>query len=276
MVSIQEVKHFWEKHPLLSYEIKYEPGSQAFFRAYNPIRDQVEKFCFHLFEFDRFNDRKVLDVGCGNGWLLWNYARNGADTTGVDLTRNAVKISRKRFSYEGLSGKFMCADAGRLPLKNDQFDLVTSLGVIHHTPDTERCAREIIRVTRPGGRILVCLYYRNILLRPWSFPFVKLLMRMLKMNRSGNDPQGITDRITPTPDELVRTYDGPDNPLGKAYDKSQIIDMFSGLRDMKTEIHYFPLRFIPLLNSFTMPLVMERMLDRHLGIMLYLSGYKKE
>jgi len=275
MPSLKEVKDFWENHPLLSYELDFEPGTKEFFAAYNPIRDEVEKFCFQLFEFGRCVGKRILDVGCGNGWLLWNYARCGAKTTGLDLTQKGIEICCKRFGYEGLSGDFLCANAEELPFTDGSFDMVTSLGVIHHTIETERCAREIIRVTRPGGRVLVCIYFRNILLRDWSFPLVRTVMRALGMDNSRHDPQGIRDRAKNSSEELVRSYDGPDNPLGKAFSRSEAMKMFEGLVNLRTEVHYFPKRFIPALDSIRFPRSVAKILDRYFGIMLYISGNKE-
>ncbi|MDY6972044.1 MAG: class I SAM-dependent methyltransferase [Thermodesulfobacteriota bacterium] len=274
MSLLKEVKDFWEKHPLLSYELDVEPGTKEFFAAYNPIRDDVEKFCSHLFEFGGCGRSRILDVGCGNGWLLWNYARRGAQTTGLDLTKKGIEICRKRFEYEGLSGDFLCGNAEELPFGDGSFDMVTSLGVIHHTPETEKCAREIIRVTRPGGKVVVCIYFRNILLRNWSFPLIRSVMRVLGMDNSRHDPQGIRDRAKGSPEELVRSYDGPDNPLGKVFSRSEAMKMFEGLVGLRTEVHYFPKRFIPALHSIHFPLLVEKILDRHFGIMLYIIGNK--
>lgn len=276
MPTLRDVKRFWEDHPLLSYELGHAPGTREFFKAYNAIRAEVEKFCLPILGLDRCAGKKVLDVGCGNGWLLWNFARNGGLVTGMDLTETGVDISRKRFTLENLKGDFICANAEQIPFQTDSFDIVTSLGVIHHTPRTEQCAHELVRVTKPGGRLTVCIYYRNFFLRKQVFPLLQLTMRLFGMHRSTEDPQGITDRIKISPEEFVKSYDGPDNPLGKFYSKAEALRMFDGLGDIRTEVHYFPRRFVPGLRRFPMPRGIEFLLDRYMGIMLYISGRKKE
>lgn len=274
MATVDEVKRFWEAHPLLSYELDEELGSAEFFARYDEIRAETERYALPLFRFGAAAGQSVLDVGCGNGWVLSQYARHGARCTGVDLTRRAVAASRARFGLQGLAGRFARASAERLPFADASFDLVTSLGVIHHTPRTEQAAAELLRVTRPGGSVLVALYYRNLLLRPWSFPLLKLGLRLLGLRRA-NDLQGNARRLSAgSVEEFVRFYDGEANPEGKVYTRAEIVAMFRGLVDVETEVHYFPRRFVPALRGRTLPRPVEQQLDRHIGILLYLRGRK--
>jgi ubiquinone/menaquinone biosynthesis C-methylase UbiE len=75
----------------------------------------------------------------------------------------SLETTRRRLRAEGLESDLRVADAEHLPLADGTFDLVYSWGVIHHTPDTGRAAREILRVLRPGGRLCVMVYNRHSL-----------------------------------------------------------------------------------------------------------------
>src|SRR3954447_15995354 len=84
--SIADVETFWNQHPLCAFESPHPVGSRQFFEWHDMVRQADEgRFAWHLYEFDRHRAEKVLDVGCGIGWLVWNFARHGADVTGVDL-----------------------------------------------------------------------------------------------------------------------------------------------------------------------------------------------
>ena len=106
-------------------------------------------------------DLAVLEVGCGLGTDGAQFAKAGANYTGIDLTDAAVDLARRRFELFQLPGTFRVADAERLDFPDNTFDIVYSHGVLHHTPDTAAAVREIHRVLRPGGKAVVMLYHRD-------------------------------------------------------------------------------------------------------------------
>lgn len=103
----------------------------------------------------------VLDVGCGQGIDVCEYALAGATVTGIDLTPRHVELARQHLDELGLEGTIVEGDAEALPFPDSTFDRVSSNGVLHHTPDLPRALAEIHRVLRPGGRATVIVYNRN-------------------------------------------------------------------------------------------------------------------
>ena len=100
---------------------------------------------------------KVLDLGCGDGTTALPTAKLGADVLGVDIARNLVEAGKKRASKHGLSNlKFQEGDASNLEqLPDKSFDLVVSVFGAMSAPKPFDVAKEMVRVTKPGGRIVM-------------------------------------------------------------------------------------------------------------------------
>lgn len=93
---------------------------------------------------------RALDVGCGTGIHLKEFPGDWRMVAGCDYSDLALSFCSER----GLRGLVRC-DATRLPFASDAFDLVTALDVVEHLDDDEGCMREIARVTRAGGHVLL-------------------------------------------------------------------------------------------------------------------------
>ena len=100
---------------------------------------------------------KVLDLGCGDGTTALPAAKLGADVLGVDIARNLIEAGNKRAAEQGLTNlKFQEGDACDLhELKDQSFDLVVSIFGAMFAPKPFDVAREMVRVTRPGGRVVM-------------------------------------------------------------------------------------------------------------------------
>ena len=99
----------------------------------------------------------VLDLGCGDGTTAIPEAMLGANVLGVDIAENLVAAGNARARDLGLSNiRFQVGDASQLSeLADDSFDLVVSIFGAMFAPRPADVAREVVRVTRPGGRIVV-------------------------------------------------------------------------------------------------------------------------
>jgi SAM-dependent methyltransferase len=100
---------------------------------------------------------RVLDLGCGDGTTALPMARLGADVTGVDISRNLVEAGNRRAQQAGLANcRFQHGDAASLSgLADASFDLVVSIFGAMFCPKPFDVAKEMVRVTRPGGRIVM-------------------------------------------------------------------------------------------------------------------------
>ena len=100
---------------------------------------------------------RVLDLGCGDGTTALPGARLGADVLGVDIARNLVEAGNKRAKERGLTNcRFQEGDASNLhALEDRSFDLVVSIFGAMFAPKPFDVAKEMVRVTRPSGRIIM-------------------------------------------------------------------------------------------------------------------------
>ncbi|MHB1843343.1 MAG: class I SAM-dependent methyltransferase [Deltaproteobacteria bacterium] len=165
----QAVKAYWEAEPCGSRG--YDPtDDEAFFRDTEAARYRLDgSLIFGFAEFPRWRGKRVLEIGVGTGTDFLQWARSGAAAVGVDLTKRAALLTRRRLAREKLDRPVYVADAEQLPFADGSFDLVYSWGVLHHSPNTEKTLAEVRRVLAPGGEARIMLYHRRswIALMAW-------------------------------------------------------------------------------------------------------------
>jgi len=229
---------------------EHELGTREFF-------DQIERHRYQeyaawmprLMEFEKFRGARLLEIGCGMGSDLLQFARGGARCTGIDLTPRSIEITRHRFSLYEANANFMISDGEHLPFRTESFEVVYSNGVLHHTPDTAGAIREVHRVLRPGGVAKVMLYHRNSL-NYW----VEIVLRRGILGFEflrGRSAEEIMSRVIEFSDHDAR-------PLVKVYSRKQARELFSMFKDVRVDVEQLmraELRFLS-------PLVSDERLDR--------------
>lgn len=219
----------WSADPCgAAYGRDQEFGTREFF-------DEVERHRYHEYApwmpevmgFDRYAGSSLVEVGCGMGTDLLQFARGGALCTGVDLTPRSVETSKHHFEIYGLRADFLLADAERLPFADNSYDVYYSNGVLHHTPDTSSAVREAHRVLKPGGTAKVMLYHRS----SWGY-WVELMFRQGVVH--GELFRGLT------PGDIMSKYvefnEGGGRPLVKAYTRREARKLFSMFSDVRVEV----------------------------------------
>jgi len=159
----ERVRDYWDNIPCGTWTTRSEVGSAEYFDEMDRARYALEYYIPPFAEFEHWSGKKVLEVGFGQGTDMVHFARAGAAYTGIDLTGIGHEIARERLKVCGLSADLRVGDAENLPFEDGLFDLVYSFGVIHHTPDTSRAARELIRVCKLGGDVRAMVYNRRSL-----------------------------------------------------------------------------------------------------------------
>lgn len=109
--------------------------------------------------------KKVLEAGSGTGKISLRLAMDGASVTLVDYSRNALDQSGLAFRQKDCRGEFVLADIRSIPLREKTFDLAWNAGVLEHFSLEEKVniLKEMARVTKPGGIILVLVPYSRCL-----------------------------------------------------------------------------------------------------------------
>jgi ubiquinone/menaquinone biosynthesis C-methylase UbiE len=118
-------------------------------------RYQIYPWLYEAAEFRHHHGERVLEVGCGAGCDLLQFAEHGAIATGMDITPRHLELARQRLNGRATVVK---GDARKIPFPDASFDYVYSHGVIHHSDEPRRIVNEIFRVLRPGGSFNVHVY----------------------------------------------------------------------------------------------------------------------
>lgn len=102
---------------------------------------------------------KILDVGCGGGFLSNALSKAGHDVTGIDISAESLRIAHK---YDSTSKvKYLQADAYSLPFPDHAFDVVTAMDFLEHVENPAQVVAEVSRILKPGGRFFFHTFNRN-------------------------------------------------------------------------------------------------------------------
>jgi ubiquinone/menaquinone biosynthesis C-methylase UbiE len=131
--------------------------------------------------------------------------------TGIDLSESAIKLARMYFDYRQVPADLKVGNAEELQFADDEFDVVVSLGVLHHTPNTQNAIDEVYRVLKPGGEAVIMLYHK--------FSWYNLLCKL-----SGTNFEHYRE----------------DAPIVKLYSKQEVQRMLSKFKHVEVEVTRLP------------------------------------
>ena len=161
--STDAVRDYWDARPCNIRHSPAEVGTREYFDQVEKRKYFVEPHIPKFADFKRWKGKRVLEIGCGIGTDAVNFARAGADYTGVELSEKSLELTEKRFEVFGLEGALCCGDAEHLldfvPVK--RYDLVYSFGVLHHTPNPGRVMEHVRSYMHADSEFRLMLYARN-------------------------------------------------------------------------------------------------------------------
>ena len=276
----ERVRAFWQDNPCGTKFADAPPGSRRFYELVEEHRYSKEWHIKKAAGFAETRGLRVLEIGCGLGTDGAQFAKAGADYTGVDLTEAAVELAQKRFELFQLRGTFRTADAERLDFSDNSFDMVYSHGVLHHTPDTVGAIKEVHRVLKPGGRAVVMLYHRdsynyrvNIsMLRRGGVHLLRFNSGLKLVNMlTGESEEALREHARRLKREraylsseefLSQNTDGAGNPLARVYSRDEARALFNDFSSVELRTYFLNKKWLPIIGPILPRSIESRMAAR--------------
>jgi ubiquinone/menaquinone biosynthesis C-methylase UbiE len=257
----EAIKSRWEEIPVGENIIGSLSGDfggdyDAFFRAFDVWRYKTEGHIVHALDRFQWQGKRVLEIGLGQGTESEQLIRRGAVWSGIDLTEESVTRVRMRLDMRGLSyEQLVQGSSTQLPFPDRQFDIVFSHGVLHHIPNVDAAQREIRRVLKDDGRLVMMVYARHSLNYHLAIKIIRrlglTLMYVLPTPLRGVYGEhkklareaGLLEYMKMR-NFIHRSTDGPTNPYSKVYDRKTIEKDFAAfelINSFKLFMHAPPL-----------------------------------
>jgi ubiquinone/menaquinone biosynthesis C-methylase UbiE len=150
MECADHITHYRLDGELFDY---FDEGSGATQEFNTRLRNYILSLC------DMKLGSRVLDVGCGSGWVARQQAAKGGKVVSVDLSQRNLEKTKLAVGRE--SADFVLADAYRLPFRSGSFDVVIASEVLEHLNSPAACVQEFERTLAPNGRIIVSTPYKE-------------------------------------------------------------------------------------------------------------------
>lgn len=162
----------WWTHQTMSYDWKRRIECDKFSGPWFDASDQRFLFAARLFtgeanpfpglmDLENLAGKRVLEIGCGMGYHSELLAGAGAQLSSVDISPTSVEATRRRLALRGLSADVQLLDAEHLSsrFEPNEFDVIWSWGVIHHSAHTARIVRQLCKLVKPTGKVKLMVYH---------------------------------------------------------------------------------------------------------------------
>lgn len=171
MVTQTDIEEYWNRQPCNIGHSLSTVGTKEYFEEVTDKRFRVEPHILDFAKFYLWRGKRVLEIGCGIGTDAEQFARHGADYTGIDISDQSLHLCRERFKLFGLNGNFELASFSDQKLMNmlGKFDLVYSFGVLHHFPGIKDNIKIISKSLAPGGEFRFMVYAKN----SWKYAMIQ-------------------------------------------------------------------------------------------------------
>jgi 2-polyprenyl-3-methyl-5-hydroxy-6-metoxy-1,4-benzoquinol methylase len=171
----QNIEHhitdYWNRQPCNVNHSRAPVGTLQYFQEVTDKRYRAEPHILDFAGFHHWRGRRVLEIGCGIGTDAEQFARHGAQYTGIDLSAASIDICRQRFDLLDLTGEFIEGSVTDLDFLKQlgQFDLVYSYGVLHHFPGIQQHIENISAIVDTRGEFRFMVYAKN----SWKYAMIQ-------------------------------------------------------------------------------------------------------
>jgi SAM-dependent methyltransferase len=157
---IEAIRAYWNEHIHDLAIARHPVGTKGFFEELAAYRFEKLDYLPRVVDFSAYKGKRLLEVGCGVGIDLVQFAKHGAIVSGVDLAEVSISLARKNFALHGADGDLQVMDGEQLQFGDASFDVVYAHGVLQYTAEAARMIDEIRRVLKPGGQAILMVYNR--------------------------------------------------------------------------------------------------------------------
>lgn len=162
MDLIKKIVDYWDNQPCNILNSTGEIGSKEYFDKNSQNRYFVEPHILKFAQFETYRDKRVLEIGCGIGSDGAEFAKNGADYVGIDISEKSLAVAKQRFEVYNIKGSFYNLSGDDPELLNfGKFDLIYSFGVLHHYPNIEKIIQNVHNLLNKNGEFKFMVYAKN-------------------------------------------------------------------------------------------------------------------
>ncbi len=176
-IFLSQIEEYWDRRPCNIRHSNLSHNTLNYFREIDRRRYFIESHILAFAEFEKWKNKRVLEIGCGIGIDGIRFVLAGAEYSGIELSSKSLEIAQQRFKIYGCNGQFYKGNAEEMLsfLPIGQYDLVYSFGVLHHTPNPEQIVDNIRNYMTVNSEFRLMLYSKY----SW-----KSLMILLGLNQS--------------------------------------------------------------------------------------------
>lgn len=165
------IVEYWNTQPCNINHSRSSIGTAQYWQEVTDKRYTVEPHIREFLKFDDYSNCRVLDVGCGIGSDAEQFVRRGANYVGIDVSSVSIDLCKQRFKLFDLAADFRTMDAADTAALQSlgKFDLVISIGVLHHSPNITKILSNIHSVLEKDGILKIMLYSKN----SWKYAMIQ-------------------------------------------------------------------------------------------------------